>query len=90
MELENQPYCVVLPVYKKPLSGQVLIDNRPCPMDYTASDLARTISLVLTDRIFAGNLTVKEIVALGRTSVYQLAWKAGAKKTLTKLNGHLK
>lgn len=50
---------------QKPLSGQVFVDNKPVN-DYTAPDLARTISLVLTDRIFAGNLTVKEIVALGR------------------------
>ena len=48
-----------------PLSGQVLIDNKSVD-SYKTSDLARTISLVLTDRIFAGNLTVNEVVALGR------------------------
>lgn len=48
-----------------PLSGRVLIDDKSVD-SYTTTDLARTISLVLTDRIFAGNLTVEEVVALGR------------------------
>ena len=48
-----------------PLSGEVSILQKPLKA-YSASELARTISLVLTDRIYAGNLTVREIVTLGR------------------------
>lgn len=48
-----------------PLSGNVLIKGRPLG-EISSMELARTISLVLTDRIYAGNLSVKELVALGR------------------------
>jgi len=48
-----------------PLSGQIFIHQKPL-RDYSAQELARVISLVLTDRIYAGNLTVREIVTLGR------------------------
>jgi iron complex transport system ATP-binding protein len=50
---------------QQPLSGKVLINQRPLE-EISSMDLARTISLVLTDRIYAGNLSVKELVALGR------------------------
>ena len=48
-----------------PLSGSVLLHHKPL-QDFSASDLAKTVSLVLTDRIYAGNLTVRELVTLGR------------------------
>lgn len=48
-----------------PLSGRVFINQKPLN-EISSMDLARTISLVLTDRIYAGNLSVKELVALGR------------------------
>jgi len=48
-----------------PLSGDVLIADRSL-RNITTLELAKTISLVLTDRIYAGNLSVKELVALGR------------------------
>lgn len=50
---------------QQPLSGSVFINQRPLD-EISSMDLARTISLVLTDRIYAGNLSVKELVALGR------------------------
>jgi iron complex transport system ATP-binding protein len=46
-------------------SGKVLIHGRDL-FSYRIDELARTISLVLTDRIFAGNLKVEELVSLGR------------------------
>jgi len=48
-----------------PLTGDIFIHGKALK-DYAAAELAKTISLVLTDRIYAGNLTVREIVALGR------------------------
>jgi iron complex transport system ATP-binding protein len=48
-----------------PLSGKILINQKPLKA-FSSLELAKTISLVLTDRIYAGNLTVREIVALGR------------------------
>jgi iron complex transport system ATP-binding protein len=50
---------------QQPLSGKVLIKQHPLG-EISTMDLAKTISLVLTDRIYAGNLSVKELVALGR------------------------
>ena len=50
---------------QQPLSGKVLINQRPLE-EISSMDLARTIILVLTDRIYACNLSVKELVALGR------------------------
>ena len=48
------------------LSGEITIDNQPLT-DLKPVDLAQKLSLVLTERIDAGNLTVRELVALGRT-----------------------
>ena len=48
-----------------PLSGEVMIKNRPLG-EISTQEMAKMISLVLTDRIFAGNLSVRELVALGR------------------------
>jgi len=48
-----------------PLDGQVLINGRNLST-YSILELAQTISLVLTDRIYAGNLRVKELISLGR------------------------
>lgn len=49
-----------------PLAGEIRIDNRPLGALKPAG-LAQKLSLVLTDRIEAGNLTAREVVALGRT-----------------------
>lgn len=48
-----------------PLSGKVLMDGQSIHQ-LTPIELARKISLVLTDKINVGNLRVHELVALGR------------------------
>ncbi len=50
---------------QKPLKGSVAIDNRPLE-SYSQKELARKISLVLTDRSAPGNLTGYALVSLGR------------------------
>lgn len=49
-----------------PLSGDILIDGRRLS-DYTPNDLARVIGVVLTDRITLDNMTVHELVSMGRS-----------------------
>ena len=48
-----------------PLAGQVKIEQVDTQR-ITAAGLARKLSIVLTDRVEAGNLTVQELVTLGR------------------------
>jgi len=48
------------------LEGDVLIGGTPLP-DLRSTELARKLSLVLTERIEAGNLTALEVITLGRT-----------------------
>ncbi|OJV19692.1 MAG: ATP-binding protein [Dyadobacter sp. 50-39] len=48
------------------LAGDILIENRPLAT-LKPAELAQKLSLVLTDRVDAGNLTAREVVALGRT-----------------------
>ncbi|OUJ75884.1 ATP-binding protein [Hymenobacter crusticola] len=48
-----------------PLSGHVQIEQVDTQR-VTAAELARKLSIVLTDRVEAGNLTVQELVTLGR------------------------
>lgn len=50
---------------QKPLSGTVDIDGKPL-INYSQKELARKISLVLTDRSAPGNLTGYALVSLGR------------------------
>ncbi len=47
-------------------SGEILINGTPL-VSFSDSCLARIISIVLTDRHFAGGLTVYELVSLGRS-----------------------
>jgi len=49
----------------KPLSGTVKLLEKELS-DFTAADLARQMSLVLTEKLPPSNLTVFELVALGR------------------------
>lgn len=48
------------------LTGEIVIDGRPLGA-LKPAELAQKLSLVLTDRVDAGNLTAGEVVALGRT-----------------------
>ncbi len=50
---------------QSPLAGQVIMDGQSIHQ-LTPIQLARKISLVLTDKISVGNLQVHELVALGR------------------------
>lgn len=47
------------------LSGDILLENKPIEQ-FNSIALAKIISLVLTERIPANNLTVYELIALGR------------------------
>jgi len=49
----------------EPLHGAIIINEKPL-QDYSNLELAKTLSLVLTEPIAAKNLTVFELVALGR------------------------
>lgn len=50
---------------QKPLSGEVRLQDRLI-QDYSQKAIAHQLSLVLTDRIGTGNLTVYALVSLGR------------------------
>jgi len=50
---------------QKPLSGNVLLNGNPIN-SYSALDLAQQLSVVLTEKLPPSNLTVFELVALGR------------------------
>lgn len=49
-----------------PLAGEILIDGRRLA-DISKNDLARLVSIVLTDRPALSSMTVGELVALGRS-----------------------
>ncbi|WP_294822518.1 ABC transporter ATP-binding protein [uncultured Flavobacterium sp.] len=48
-----------------PLSGSIRLDDKNL-LSYTTKELAQNLSIVLTERLPASNLTVFELVALGR------------------------
>lgn len=50
---------------QKPLSGTVTVEGAPIN-EISPAELAKKISLVLTDDIKAGNMTARELIALGR------------------------
>jgi iron complex transport system ATP-binding protein len=50
---------------QKPLSGSVVLNGKNI-MEYQALDLAQNLSVVLTEKLPPSNLTVFELVALGR------------------------
>lgn len=49
----------------KPWAGELILDSKPIGT-YTHSDLAKKLSVVLTEPFLPGNLTVGQLVALGR------------------------
>ncbi|MDA0315060.1 MAG: ABC transporter ATP-binding protein [Bacteroidetes bacterium] len=49
-----------------PWEGQLLLEQEPLS-SYSIRDRAKHIAVVLTDQIYPGNLTVGQLVALGRT-----------------------
>ncbi|GAA4291456.1 ABC transporter ATP-binding protein [Aestuariibaculum suncheonense] len=50
---------------QNPIKGQVFINNKPLEKQ-SALDLAKILSLVLTEKLISKNLSVFELVALGR------------------------
>lgn len=50
---------------QEPIHGNILIQNKPIN-SYNAVDLAKVLSLVLTESVSSKNLSVFELVALGR------------------------
>ncbi len=50
---------------QQPLSGTIEINDKVLT-DYTIQDLAKTMSIVLTEQLMSKNLTVFELIALGR------------------------
>ena len=50
---------------QKKISGEVCIDQRPVEA-YPPSSLARKLSIVLTEAVVSKNLTVRELISLGR------------------------
>ncbi|PZV85362.1 iron complex transport system ATP-binding protein [Algoriphagus aquaeductus] len=49
-----------------PCKGSIQLDQRSIT-DYSIEELAKRIAVVLTDPVFPGNMTVGQLVALGRT-----------------------
>jgi iron complex transport system ATP-binding protein len=50
----------------KPWQGEILLENQVI-QKFSTEELAKRISVVLTDPVFPGNMTVGQLVALGRT-----------------------
>ncbi|MDP3473652.1 MAG: ABC transporter ATP-binding protein, partial [Algoriphagus sp.] len=50
----------------KPWQGEILLENQVL-QKFGTEELAKRISVVLTDPVFPGNMTVGQLVALGRT-----------------------
>ena len=61
-----------------PIEGEVWIGGKRLP-EYSEKELARQVSIVLTDRCDVGNLTVNELVGLGR-SPYTGFWGSLSKE----------
>ena len=49
----------------KPLAGTVMLDGRPME-SFSRKELAKSIAILMTDRVSPGFMTVREVVALGR------------------------
>lgn len=49
-----------------PWKGSIQLDQRSIT-DYSVEELAKRIAVVLTDPVFPGNMTVGQLIALGRT-----------------------
>lgn len=54
-----------LSAFLAPLDGRILLFGRPLTT-YSVAELSRTIGMVLTERVGIINLTVRELVAMGR------------------------
>lgn len=48
------------------LDGNIVLSGKPLK-DYTPSELARTLGVVLTDKLILDNMTVRDVVEMGRS-----------------------
>ena len=55
-----------LTAFLPPLKGDILIEDRPLD-SYSESDLAKVIGVVLTERLNINNMSVDELVGMGRS-----------------------
>lgn len=55
-----------LTAFMPPLGGDVFVEGRRLS-DYNSAELARVIGIVTTERLTVNNMTVEELVALGRS-----------------------
>ncbi|MDR0799638.1 MAG: ABC transporter ATP-binding protein [Dysgonamonadaceae bacterium] len=55
-----------LAAFQPALAGEILVQNRPLA-SYSNQELAQTIGVVLTERIAVSDLSVAEVVAMGRS-----------------------
>jgi iron complex transport system ATP-binding protein len=62
----------------KPWKGEILIENKAIE-NLGVEELAKQISVVLTEPVFPGNMTVGQLVALGRTPHTGWSGKLGEK-----------
>lgn len=58
--------------FQPPLQGEVMIDGKSV-QSLSASDMARRVGVVLTSRVQVSNMTVRELVGIGR-SPYTNFW----------------
>jgi iron complex transport system ATP-binding protein len=54
-----------LSAFLKKMEGQILLEGKPLE-EYAPTELARQISVVLTERVSLQNMTVRELVGMGR------------------------
>lgn len=55
-----------LTAFLSPISGVIMIEGKPI-QDYSELDLAKMIGVVLTERLNINNMTVEELVGMGRS-----------------------
>lgn len=62
----------------KPIAGEVILNGRPMHK-WSRKDIAAAISIVTTDAVMGGALTVRQLVALGRDPYTGMFGSIGAK-----------
>lgn len=67
-----------LAAFQPPLSGEIYLEQRNLK-SYTDAELAKVIGVVLTDRIHLSNMTLEELIGMGR-SPYTGFWGKLSKK----------
>lgn len=55
-----------LTAFLPPVKGQIFIENKPLE-DYSDSELAKVVGVVLTEKLAVSNMSVDELVSMGRS-----------------------